>query len=112
MDPSSQGGSVVLTVAIICALIATTISLGYLAVVGWQDSRVLGVSARVRRGLWGLVISFAALTGACWIAANPRFDWSDYFILGAGVGIAAFWFPRKDRVVAPSGTAASSSQYR
>lgn len=112
MGPSSQGGSAVLTVAIVCALIATTASLGYLAVAGWRDWGYPGVSARVRRGLWALVISFAALTSACWIPVHPRFDWSDYLIIGAGVGLAAFWFPRKDRVGAPAGSTASPSQNR
>ena len=93
MGPSA--GNAILTAAIALSLLATIASLGYLAVVAWRDWATRGPSERVRRGLCSLTTNFAAMTGTCWIAARPAFDWSDYLLIGAGVGIAAARFPRK-----------------
>ena len=86
-------------VAIALSMLATIASLGYVAVVTWRDWAAAGTSDRVRRGLCWLASSFAVMTGVCWIAARPAFDWSDYFLIGGGVGLAAFKFPRKSQSV-------------
>lgn len=112
MDPSSQVGSAVLMVAIVCTLLAAAVSVGCLAVWEWKDWGVPGVSARVRQGLLALVLSFAALSVVCLIAACSQFDWSDYFIIGTAVSLATYWFPRGERVPAPPRTAAPSHRDR
>jgi len=97
-------------VAISVSGLATIASLGYVAVIAWRDWAAPGPSERVRRGLCALSSSFAAMTGACWIAARPAFDWSDYLLIGAGVGIAALKFPQKSQTVELPDSAASRSR--